>query len=224
MKKRKIVVYSIIAFLLLACVGLGTASLVMGDKFTNNNISFQVNDSAAYCKVTGKYFYNGEEQAGKSYDTQVYSQSSDLQPTEFGGFPVWNIGESHFDREYQGKETLKYQITIENLNPSKALQITLADVAVGEKIKTNNSKVMCFFTTITYQVDQGAQEVQFSNKTGEEVNNTLYTSGQQVIDINTPKSVPVASQIIITIELERNTNTESFNLANNFTVGIATAE
>lgn len=223
MKKRKIVIYSIIAFLLLACVGLGTASLLMGDKFTNNNISFQVDDAAAYCRITGEYFYNNEEQTEKKYEG-VYAQNDDLQPTEFSGFPVWNIGESHFNREYQGKESLKYQITIENLNSSKSLQITLADVAIGEKMKTNNSKVMCFFTKITYKVDDGSEEVQFSNKTGEEVNTMLYTPGQQVIDINTPKLVPVDSQIIITIELLRNTNTESFNLANNFTVGIATVE
>lgn len=223
MKKGKILIYSVVLLLLVACVGLGAFSLVMKDRYTNNKITFEVNYDGAYCKVSGKYYYNGNEQTDKRYDPTAYTQSSDLQPEKFEGFPVWNIGESMFDVEYKGEnpETLTYEITIENLNPEKTLAITLSDVAVGEKQKAQET-FMCFYTKITYQLSDEEAEVQFNNKTGEEVNIGYYTSGQKTVDVSAIKEIPVASSITITIELERKTKTEEFTFLNNFKVNIDT--
>ena len=223
MKKGKILIYSVVLLLLVACVGLGAFSLVIKDSYSNNKITFEVNNNGAYCKVSGKYYYNGAEQTDKNYDPTAYTQSSDLQPEKFEGFPVWNIGESMFDVEYEGAspETLTYEITIENLNSEKALTITLSDVAVGEKQKEQET-LMCFYTKITYQLSNEEAEVQFNNKTGEEVNIGYYTSGQKSVDVSAIKEIPVASSITITIELERKTKTEEFTFLNNFKVNIDT--
>ena len=71
MKKRKIIIYSIVLLLLLSCIGLGTFSLLMGEKFTNNNIVFEVNDEEAYCQISGEYFYNNVVDADKAYTPKM---------------------------------------------------------------------------------------------------------------------------------------------------------
>lgn len=222
MKNKKVIIYSIILLLLISCVGLGAASLIMADNYKNNNVTFEVEDDMAYSKIEGKYYYNNQEQTAKAYGPEYYTQSSDLDIQAFNGFKTWNIGDSTFNPEYDGVETFKYEITITNLNTEKALEITLADVAIGNKTE-NNVTVLCFYTKISYFIGEGTEQVQFNNKEGEEVNLNYYSEGQTSVDINVASQVAVNSKIKIVVELERKTKTESFTILNNFKVNLQTA-
>lgn len=224
MKKKKIVFYSIILLLLLGCLGMGAISIFMGDSYKNNNVSFVVDKSQAYCRIEGSYYYNGQIQNDKSY-LKEYGYGGDLSENAFQGFPIWDLGVSKFDVEYSGEapETFSYIIKITNLNPNKDLAITLADIAVGEKIKTNKT-VICFYTTITYDIGGVDSGVLFSNKEGQEVNEQLYTSGQKVVDINNKTVIPINSYTIIKVELERKTLIEPFQFVNNFRINIGAKE
>lgn len=223
MKKKKIIVYAIVLLLLVSCVGLGAISMFMGNSYKNNKVTFEVQDDLAYSKIEAKYYYNNQENTDKAYGPEYYTQSSDLNLEEFSGFKTWNIGDSQFNPEYDGVETFKYEVIITNLNSEKALSITLADVAIGNKTENNNT-IVCFYTKISYTIGGGVEEVQFNNKAGEEINTNYYTTGHTSVDLNVAKQVPVGSQIKIVIELERKTKTESFTIANNFRVNLATAD
>ena len=226
MKKQKIVIYSLILVLLVTCIGFGIITMFVQNRYKNNNVSFEVNDNMGYCKVSGKYYYNGEEITEKAYAEQEYSLRSDLDEKPFRGFAKWDLGQSIFNVDYKGEnpETLTYVISITNLNKEKPLSITISDVAVGEKLR-NNQMIMCFYTTISYKINgvDNVDNVLFSNKDGEEVNTGFHTIGEKFVNINSGIDVPVNGEIIITISIERKTKTEQFSFDNNFKVNIGVA-
>lgn len=224
MRKKKIIFNGIILLLLILSVGLGIMSIFMGDRYKNNKVSFVVDKAHAYCRIEATYFYNGQIQNDKTY-SKAYEYGQDLSQGGFEGFPAWDLGTSMFDVEYSGAtpETFSYVIKISNLNPDRDLCVTLADIAVGEKIKSNKT-VMCFYTTITCDIGGTSSSVLFSNKEGEEANEHIYTSGQKLVDINSETIIPIGSYITIKVEIERKTRVEAFEFANNFKINISAKE
>lgn len=224
MKKKKIVIYSVILVILLCCISLGTAAILAGNQYKNNNISFVVEDDEAYCMISGEYFYNGESVNDKTYTEVSYKKEDYYSEKGFSGFKVWDIGDSYFDSSYDSEnlENFEYKIQITNLNEVKNLVVSMADVAVGEKV-VNSEKEILFYTTITYQIDNGSNNVMFCNKEDNLVNYDLY-SGNQKVSINNDKAQVLEpnQKISIGIKIERKTKVTSFNIKNNIKISLST--
>lgn len=227
MKRKRLIIYIVVLILMICFIGVGVASLIMQNKYKNNNVEFELNDAQAYCIIDGKYFINGHENTDKAY-LESYQVGSEYDKNGFDGFPMWNIGESRFEISEENEQNIiKFEIKITNLNANSPISVILKDVAVGEEIDGGNT-YRYFNTKITYKLGEETAAVKFNNKEGEQVNYESYINESKVVDVPLIELAAYNSanpyEIQITIEFERVEKVKRFDFDNNFKIILDTVK
>lgn len=222
MKRKRLVLYIIVLILMICLIGVGVASFIIQNQYTNNNVEFELGSAQAYCTISGKYYINGVEDENYAY-YDSYEYGSEYEKNGFDGFDTWNIGESKFEAigDDSVANTIKFEISIVNLNPTESITASLHDVAVGE-IFENNTVHRYFNTKITYQFGAGSIETKFNNREGEQVNYESYITNSKTISVPA-QEIAIANQLKITIEFERIEKVEAFSFHNHFLIKLNAA-
>lgn len=205
---KKMIYYGVLLGLLVIVAGFGVYNIVSGVKYNNNELSFKVNNDEAYFQASGDYYYGDTDTPTSTYVGAKYSQE-DYYQAIVPNFSVWSLGTSEFKIDDENPEgnvtTLKYVISIKNLNTEKSLSIDTKNVAVHPYAH--------FITTIHYE-SNSFNGVIFSNDPDNSVNKDLYYNLDKTSDLD-DKYVNITNQTLasgdtlkITITLTLNTKTK----------------
>lgn len=206
--KKRIVIYSVFLVVLTIMTILGLINLVLDTKYTNNDITFTVNNEEAYFVASGQYYYGDVSEPTKTYSAQ-YTQE-DLYKGEQITIEEWDIGNSAFVNDDQNPEnnikTLKYVITITNRNDERNLSIKLNNVAVHKdgyfttEIKFNDEQVYC------------NAETNYINQ------NNMFddTTNSSLVSAKEGKVIGVNGSLKITIVMNLITRSKPISAVNNF--------
>lgn len=214
--KKRIVIYSVFLGVLTIMTILGLVNLVLGTKYTNNDVTFTVKNEEAYFIASGQYYYGDVLDPTKTFSAQ-YTQE-DLYKGEERPSVEWDIGNSTFVNDDQNPEnsikTLKYVITIINRNDERNLSIKLNNVAVHKdgyfttEIKYNDEQVYCNAET---------NYINRNNMFDDTTNNTLVSAKEgKVIGVN--------GSLKITIVINLVTRSKPISAVNNFNFELSSVQ
>lgn len=206
--KKRIVIYSVFLGVLTIMTILGLVNLILETKYTNNDITFTVNNKEAYFVASGQYYYGNVSEPTKTYSAQ-YTQE-DLYKGEQITIEEWNIGESVFVPEATNEEdvikTLKYVITITNRNDERNLSIKLNNVAVHKD---------GYFTT---EIKFNDEQVYYNAETNYINKNNMFddSTNTSLVSAKEGKVIGVNGSLKITIVMNLITRSKPINAVNNF--------
>lgn len=215
---KKMIYYGILLGLLAIVAGFGLYNIVSSVNYKNNELTFKVNNEEAYFQASGDYYYGDTDVPTSTYVGAKYSQDDYYQGV-VPSFSVWSLGTSEFKIDDANPDnnvtTLKYVISIKNLNTEKSLNINTKNVAVHPYAH--------FITTIHYE-STSFNGVIFSNDPDNSVNKVLYYNLDKTSDaddkyVSIPNQALVSGDTLkITITLTLNTKTKEIrDFDNNIT-------
>ncbi len=217
--KKKIITYSVILFVLLVFVGVGIVDLVAETKYTNNEITFNIQNKDAYFIVNAQYFYGNTSEPTKTYKAR-YLEEDNLNGLA-SKVEAWNIGESRFvvddDNNENTINVLTYVIEITNKNSKRNLDVKLNNVAANPN---------AYFTTkIDYKNGSANERTVFSNTPGNEVNKIQYlNSSKDKVSISSSETINPEQVLQITITLKLANNVREINTFNNFSIDLTSID
>lgn len=132
MKISNIVTTGILAVGACAAVGLGVGAIAGGTNYTNNNISYQLNDKKCFVKIVGSYSGPALTVGGSASYEDEYNEN-DLVAGNSATLAGWNIGNVQMD-----SNNYSFTITLHITNLGKRDPIDDLDVSVSN-IAANNA-------------------------------------------------------------------------------------
>lgn len=237
MNVKKVVIYSVIAVILVVFAGAGVFTLIKNQEFTNNDISFVLENKLAYCTIQGWYYLGTDainsETSTSTYDKVTYDISDELsaKTNEDAIFPRWDVGDSVLIYNDDDEENIidvsvvKFVVLIENKNLEMPLSVSIRDIGISEQEfdGEDTNGILCFTRAEYYYGGTQGRYTVFDNQR-KIANSKCDRINGQTLNITDMVEIPVDDSVFIELTFTRNTRSQTFSLTNNFTFSLRAIE